>query len=80
VQSVSTHGIASVIQEHDRPHLNEAALVSGSNPEVDELEAEQSGAAPAPPLIDRQIEGALDLITSISIYKSKGAPVSHGGE
>jgi hypothetical protein len=80
VQSVSAHGIASVIQEHDRPHLNEAALVSGSNPEVDELEAEQSGVAPAQPLIDRPLEQALDLVTSITIYKSKGAPMSQGGE
>jgi hypothetical protein len=80
VQSVSLHGITSVIQEHDRPHLNEAALVSGSNPEVDELEAEQSGVAPAQPLIDHPLEQALDLVTSISIYKSKGAPMSHGTE
>jgi len=80
VQSVSTHGVASVIQERDRPHLNEAALVSGSNPDVDELEQEQNGTVPAPPLIDRQLEQALDLITSISIYKSKGAPMSHGVE
>jgi len=80
VQSVSLHGIASVIQEHDRPHLNEAALVSGSNPDIDALEAEQSGTVPAQPLIDRQLEQALDLVTSISIYKSKGAPISHDGE
>jgi len=31
-------------------------------------------------LIDRQLEQALDLVTSISIYKSKGAPISHDGE
>ena len=80
MQSVSLHGIASVIQEHDRPHLNEAALVSGSNPDIDALEAEQSGTVPAQPLIDRQLEQALDLVTSISIYKSKGAPISHDGE
>jgi hypothetical protein len=80
VQSVSTHGIASVIQERDRPHLNEAALVSGSNPDVDELEDEQNGTLPAQPLIDRPLEQALDMVTSISIYRSKGAPITHGAE
>jgi hypothetical protein len=80
VQSVSIHGIASVVQEHDRPHLNEAALVSGSNPEVDEIEAEQSGVAPAQPSIDRQLEQALDLVISIEIYKSKGPRTSQTGE
>ena len=40
MQSISTKGVASVVAEHDRPHLNEAALVAGSNPEVDELQQE----------------------------------------
>ena len=72
MRSITTKGVASVTNEHDRPHLNEAALVSGSNPEVDELEAEQSGKKPAETLIDRQLQRALDLVTSISIYQAKG--------
>ena len=44
--SISAKGVDSVIEEHDRPHLNEAALVAGSNPEVDELEAEAAGKKP----------------------------------
>ena len=69
---VTQKGVASVIEEHDRPHLNEAALVTEKNPEVDELEAEQSGKKAPGVLIDRQLQRALDLVTSISIYQAKG--------
>jgi C-terminal processing protease CtpA/Prc len=80
MQTVSAKGVESVIQEHDRPHLNEAALVSGSNPEVDEIEAEESGTKPPAPLIDRQLQSALDLVTSISIYQAKAATTPNTGE
>ncbi len=70
MQSITKNGVASVVEEHNRPHLNEAALVSGSNPEVDELEAEQSGQQ-SEPLLDRQLQRAFDLVTSIAIYQSK---------
>jgi C-terminal processing protease CtpA/Prc len=71
LSAVTAHGIASATSEHDRPHLSEAALVSGSDPEVDELEAEQSSQKPSQPLIDRQLQRALDLVTSISIYSAR---------
>ena len=71
LRSISTKGIPSVITEHDRPHLNEAALVSGSNPEIDEIKAEESGEKKAPPLVDHQLQRALDLVTSITIYEGK---------
>jgi len=69
--SVTAKGVESVIEEHDLPHLNEAALVAGSNPEVDELEAEASGKRPEEGLIDRQLEQALDLVTSIGVFEGK---------
>jgi hypothetical protein len=72
MRSISTKGVASVTKEYDRAHLNEAALVAQSNPEVDEIEAEQAGRKPPEPLIDRQLQRALDLVTSISIYQAKG--------
>jgi C-terminal processing protease CtpA/Prc len=78
--SITAKGVVSVIEEHDRAHLNEAALVSGSNPEVDELEAEQAGKKPVQPLIDRQLQRALDLVTSISIYQAKGDATPQSGE
>jgi hypothetical protein len=71
LHSISTRGIPSVTTEHDRPHLNEAALVSGSNPEIDEIKAEESGEKTAPPLLDHQLQRALDLVTSITIYEGK---------
>ena len=80
MRSITAKGVESVIEEHDRAHLNEAALVSGSNPEVDELEAEQAGRRPAEPLIDRQLQRALDLVTSISIYQAKGDAGDKTGE
>ena len=80
MRTVSAKGVESVIQERDRPHLNEAALVSGSNPEVDEIEAEESGIKPPTPLIDRQLQSALDLVTSISIYQAKAGATPSSGE
>jgi hypothetical protein len=73
MHTVTARGIGPAIAEHDLPHLNEAALVSGSNPEIDELEAEESGQRPPESMLDRQLEQALDLVTSISIYQSKDA-------
>ena len=78
MRRISARGVASVIQERDRAHLTEAALVSGSNPEVDELEAEQAGKTGPDPLIDRQLQRALDLVTSISIYQAKGEARTSG--
>jgi hypothetical protein len=71
MQSVTAKGVESVTEEHDLPHLNEAALVAQSNPEVDELEAEASGRKPEEGLIDRQLEQALDLVTSIGVFEGK---------
>ena len=72
MRRIGTKGISSVIQEYDRPHLTEATLVSGSNPDVDEAEAEQSGKTQDTGMIDRQLQRALDLVTSISIFQQKG--------
>ena len=71
MKSITAKGIASVVLEQSRPHLNEAALVAHTNPEVDEIEAEQSGRKPPEIPIDRQLQRALDLVTSISIYQSR---------
>ena len=80
MRSITAKGVASVIEERIRPHLNEAALVAGSNPEVDELQQEQAGKKPVEALIDRQLQRALDLVTSISIFQAKGAVSPKNGE
>jgi hypothetical protein len=80
MRGIATKGVDSVVEEHDRPHLNEAALVAGSSPEVDELEAEAAGKKPEAGIIDRQLQRALDLVTSISIYQAKGEAKATGAE
>jgi len=80
MRSLWANGVASVIEEHNRAHLNEAALVAGSNPEVDEMEQEQAGKKPPEPVIDRQLQRALDLVTSISIYQARGQGSPKSGE
>jgi len=76
MKSITSSGVGSVVQEQSRPHLNEAALVAHNNPEVDEIEAEQSGRKPPEPLLDRQLQRALDLLTSISIYQTRATGFS----
>ena len=67
-------GIAAVVNETERQRLNEAALVAGRNPEIDELEAAQrnrSAEKTKSQLIDTQLQRALDLITTVSIFENK---------
>jgi hypothetical protein len=71
MQTVTQKGVDSVVQEYGLPHLNEAALVAGSNPEIDELEAESSGKTLPHAMVDRQLQRALDLITSITVFQAK---------
>lgn len=70
-------GIAATLAEPDRIRMNEAALVAGRNPEIDAIQAAQqrgkSGEKPKPPLLDTQLERAMDLITSISVFEAKRA-------
>lgn len=64
-------GVGNFVYEKERPRMNEAALVAGTNPEFDayaqEYERRASGKT-APALVDRALQRALDLITSITIF------------
>ena len=53
--------------EKERPHMNEAALVSGTNPEIDEPAEE----APAPVLIDRPLQRAVDLVMAMRVFRKR---------
>lgn len=64
-------GVAGFVFERERPRMNEAALVAGTNPEVEEDES----AAPRPESIDRPLQRAVDLVTAIRFFRHK-APVS----
>ena len=62
--------------EPDRPHLNEAALLAGTNPEIEAAQTAQQRRARGgekPPLHDPVMQRAVDVITSIGVYeKSPG--------
>ena len=63
-------GMASFIYEAERPHLNEAALLAGTNPELDGDEAQRraGGRSKLPPR-DSVLQRALDVLTSVEIYQ-----------
>lgn len=59
-------GVASFVFEQERPRLNEASLVAGTNPEVDEEERDARSNA-----MDRPLQRAVDLVTAIRFFRSK---------
>ena len=71
-QQSLTKGMSRFIFESERPHLNEAALLAGTNPELEALEATQQGRAPKnETLHDAVAQRAVDLVTSVAIYEKR---------
>lgn len=71
-QSSSEKGMASFIYETGRPHMSEAALLAGTNPELEAAEAAQQrrGRPPEkPPPHDPVLQRALDVVTSLEVYQ-----------
>lgn len=66
-------GMTPFVVESSRPHLNEAALISGKNPELEALEAAQrrTRTTDKPPVHDPVLQRALDLVTSIGIFQKR---------
>ncbi|MDQ6765943.1 MAG: S41 family peptidase [Verrucomicrobiota bacterium] len=66
-------GMSQFVFENERPHLNEAALLSGRNPEIEAMEtAQRRGRNPEHPLPrDPVLQRAVDVITSVAIYEKK---------
>jgi hypothetical protein len=67
-------GMGPLVYEAGRPHMNEAALLAGTNPELEAAEAAQQrrGRAPEkPPAHDPVLQRALDLVTSLEIYQKR---------
>jgi C-terminal processing protease CtpA/Prc len=67
-------GMGPFIVQPGRPHMNEAALLAGTNPEVEAAEAAQQrrGRSPEkPPAHDPVLQRALDLVTSLEIYQKR---------
>jgi hypothetical protein len=66
-------GMSPFIFETGRPHLNEAALIAGTNPELDAAEAAQRRGGRAPDRIPRDsvLQRAIDLVTSLGVYQKR---------
>jgi hypothetical protein len=69
-------GVGGLVFETERPRLNEAALVAGTNPEIDAREAEQASSSEGagevkPMLYDAPLQRAVDLVTALSIFGGK---------
>src|SRR6266568_5576048 len=70
----SEKGMGPFIYQPGRPHMNEAALLAGTNPEVEAAEAAQQRRGRSPeksPAHDPVLQRALDLVTSLEIYQKR---------
>ena len=68
----SEKGMSMFVYETERPHLNEAALIAGTNPELDIPDAQRSNRArEKQPAHDSVLQRALDVVTSLEIYQKR---------
>ena len=72
-QQSRERGMTPFVVENERPHLNEAALISGKNPELEAMEAAQRlGRGPEKAMVrDPVLQRALDLVTTITVFQRK---------
>jgi len=65
-------GMSPFIYEAGRPHMNEAALLAGTNPDLDAAEAAQRrGRSLERGLYDSVLQRAVDLVTSLAVYQKR---------
>jgi len=65
-------GMTPFVYETERPHLNEAALIAGTNPEIDIPDAQRRNRArEKQPARDSVLQRALDVVTSLEIYQKR---------
>ena len=57
------------ITDEERPRLNEAALVNGTNPELDAFEEQEAGKTTKAQLRDECLQHAIDFLITLSLYK-----------
>ena len=72
-QQSRERGMTPFVMENERPHMNEAALISGKNPELEAMEeAQRKGHSPEQATIhDPVMQRALDLVTSINVFQKR---------
>jgi hypothetical protein len=65
-------GMAPFVYETERPHLNEAALISGTNPELEssDLQRRNRGREKLPAR-DAVLQRALDVVASLQIFQKR---------
>lgn len=67
-------GMAALVFEKERPHFNEAALLAGTNPEIDVTDPARdrgAGSAAKTNLRDPVAQRAIDLVTSLAVYQKR---------
>jgi hypothetical protein len=69
-QQSLTKGMATFVFEADQPHLNEAALIAGTNPEI-EAAQKRGRSGEKSPLHDPVLQRGVDLVTSIEVYEKQ---------
>jgi len=68
----SEKGMTPFVYEMERPHLNEAALIAGTNPELDIPDAQRRNRVrERQPARDSVLQRALDVVTSLEIYQKR---------
>ena len=79
-QQSLTQGMARFVFEADRPHFNEAALLAGTNPEIEAAQAAEQrraqGGEKSAALHDAVLQRGVDLVTSIEVYEKQASPAS----
>lgn len=66
----SEKGMAQFVYETERPHLNEAALIAGTNPELEIPDAQRRTRARSEQARrDSVMQRALDVVTSLEVYQ-----------
>jgi Peptidase family S41 len=67
-------GMGPFIYETERPHMNEAALLAGTNPEVEAwgvAQQRRGRGSEKPPAHDPVLQRALDVVTSLEVYQKR---------
>ena len=70
-QQAPEKGMSPFIFENERPHLNEAALLAGKNPEIEAMETSQRRGREKGATRDPVLQRAVDVVTSLSIYQQR---------